>query len=69
MWNGLLAWVTDHLGFAGVSNGKESTCSARDRDLIPGSGRSPGKGNGYPLWYSCPENFIEEPGRLQPLEL
>ena len=32
---------------------------------IPGLGRSPGKGNGYPLQYSCLENFTEEPGGLQ----
>ena len=35
---------------------KESTSSARDVDLIPGLGRCPGGGNGYPLQYSCPEN-------------
>ena len=34
--------------------------------LIPGWGRSPGEGNGYPLQYSCLENFqTEEPGGLQ----
>ena len=57
MWNGLLAWVTDHLGYPGVSDGEESACSARDQGLIPGSGRSPAKGNGYPLQYSCLENL------------
>ena len=31
---------------------------------IPGSGRSPGEGNGTPLQYSCLENLIEEPGSL-----
>ena len=34
------------------SVGKESTCSARDASLIPGSGRSAGEGIGYPLQYS-----------------
>ena len=34
------------------SIGKEFTCNARDPSLIPGSGRSPGKGIGYPLQYS-----------------
>ena len=34
-------------------SGKESTCNAGDADLIPGSGRSPGGGNGNPLQYSC----------------
>ena len=34
------------------SVGKEFTCNARDPCLIPGSGRSPGKGIGYPFQYS-----------------
>jgi len=33
--------------------GKASACNAGDLDLIPGSGRSPGEGNGNPLQYSC----------------
>ena len=33
----------------GASDGKESACSAGDPDFIPGSGRSPGDRNGYPL--------------------
>ena len=36
--------------------GKESTCSAGNLGSIPGSGRSPGEGNGNPLQYSCLEN-------------
>ena len=40
--------------FPGGSDGKESTCNAGDLGLIPGSGRSPGEGNGNPLQYSCP---------------
>ena len=40
----------------GGSDGKESACSAGDPGLIPGFGRSPGEGNGYPLQYSCLEN-------------
>ena len=32
---------------------KESTCNAGDPGSIPGSGRSPGGGNGNPLQYSC----------------
>ena len=35
------------------SDSKESTCNAGDSCLIPGSGRSPGEGNGNPLQYSC----------------
>ena len=40
------------MGFPGNSAGKESTCNAGDPSLIPGSGRSPGEGIGYPLQYS-----------------
>ena len=40
------------MGFPGSSAGKESTCNAGDPGLIPGSGRSPGEGIGYPLQYS-----------------
>ena len=40
----------------GGSDGKESACSAGDPGSIPGSGRSPGEGNGYPLQYSCLKN-------------
>ena len=40
-------------GFPGGSDGKESACSAGDPGSIPGSGRSPGVGNGNPLQYSC----------------
>ena len=49
---------------------KKSACSAEDLGSIPGSGRSSGEGNGYPLQYSCQENFTdEEPGGLQSLGL
>ena len=44
------------LGFPGGSDGKESACNLRDPDSIPGSGRSPGEGNGNPFQYSCLEN-------------
>ena len=43
-------------GFPGGSDSKESACNAGDLSLTPGSGRSPGEGNGYPLQYSCLEN-------------
>ena len=36
---------------------KESACNAGDLVSIPESGRSPGKGNGYPFQYSCLEEF------------
>jgi len=44
----------------GGSDSKESTCSAKDPHSIPGMGRSPGEGNGSPLWYSCLENPIDK---------
>ena len=39
------------LGFLDSSVGKESTCNAGEASSIPGSGRSPGEGIGYPLQY------------------
>ena len=47
------------LGFPGGSDGRDSACSAGDLGSIPGLGRSPGEGNGYPLQYSCPENSMD----------
>ena len=43
-------------GFPGDSEGKKSAYTAGDPGLTPGSGRSPGEGNGSPLQYSCLEN-------------
>ena len=40
------------LGSPGGSAGKESACNAGDLGSIPGLGRSPGEGKGYPLQYS-----------------
>ena len=39
--------------FPGGSDGKASASNAGDPGSVPGSGRSPGKGNGNPLQYSC----------------
>ena len=47
------------LGFPCGSAGKESTCNAGDLGLIPGLGRSPGEGKGYPLEYSGLENSMD----------
>ena len=41
------------------SDGKESACNARDLGSIPGLGRSPGDGKGYPLQYSAVENSMD----------
>ena len=46
-------------GLPGGSDAKESACNAGDMSLIPGSGRSPGEGNGNPLKYSCLEDCMD----------
>ena len=45
-----------YLGFPGDSEGKESSCNARDLGSIPGLGKSPGGGHGYTFQYSGLEN-------------
>ena len=40
-------------GFPGTSDGKQCACNAGDPNSIPGLGRSPAEGIGYPLQYSC----------------
>ena len=47
------------MGFPGGSAGKESACNAGDLDSIPGLGRPPGEGKGYPLQYSDLENSMD----------
>ena len=65
--SGISAWRIDRksvvegksvglVGFPGGAEVKASTCNVRDLGLIPGSGRSPGEGNGNPLQYYCLEN-------------
>ena len=51
--------VIDCMGFPGGSDGKEPACNAGDPGSIPGSGRSPGEGNGFPCQYSCLENSMD----------
>ena len=46
-------------GFPGDSEVKASVSNAEDLGSIPGSGRSPGEGNGNPLQYSCLENPMD----------
>ena len=48
--------VSSVRGFPCGSAGKESACSAGDLGLIPGLGRSPGEGKGYPLQCICEEH-------------
>ena len=52
----ILYWL---LGFPCGSAGKESACNVGDLGSIPGLGRSPGKGKGYPLQYSGLENSMD----------
>ena len=45
--------------FPDSSVGKESACNTGDLGSVPGLGRSPGEGKGYPLQYSGLENFMD----------
>ena len=64
-WVGKIRWRRDRLptpvflDFPCGSAGKESGCNVRDLSSIPGLGRSPGKGKGYPLQYSGQENSMD----------
>ena len=57
--NFLLKDYHTQVGFPCGSGGKESVCNVGDQGLIPGSGRSPGEGNGNPLQYSCLGNHVD----------
>ena len=46
-------------GFSCDSAGKECPCNSGDLGSIPGLGRSPGEGKGYPLQYSGLENSMD----------
>ena len=45
--------------FPSASYSEESACNVGDQGSIPGLGRSPREGNGYPLQYSCLKNSID----------
>ena len=47
------------IAFPGGSEVKASARNAGDLGSIPGSGKSPGEGNGNPLQYSCLENLMD----------
>ena len=47
------------MGFPSGSDSKDSVCNVGDLHSIPGLGRSPGEGNGYPLQHSCLENSMD----------
>ena len=55
-------------GFRGNSAGQESACNSRDPGSIPGLGRSPGEGIGYPLqysWASLVAQLVKNPPTMQ----
>ena len=55
-------WFLSHshcMGLPRWLSGKVSACQAADAGLNTGSRRSPGEGNGKPLWYSCLENPMD----------
>ena len=60
------SYLLSHLIPISGSDDKESACNARDLGLTPELGRSPGKGNGYPLQYSCLENSMDRGGWTAP---
>ena len=51
--------VGSHKGFPCGSADKESACNVGDLGLIPGLGRCPGEGKGYPLQYSGLEDSMD----------
>ena len=56
------------MGFPHSSVGRESTCSAGDPSSIPGLGRSPGEGIGYPLqssWASLVAQLVKNPPAMR----
>ena len=67
----LLCILTGDKDFPGGLEGKASVYNEGDLGQIPGSGRSPGEGNGNPLQYYIAWNipWTEEPDRLQPMGL
>ena len=59
-----------HIVLIGCISCYTNAWDERDAGLIPGSGRSPGVGNGNPLQYACLDNSMgKEPGGLQSIGL
>ena len=54
-----IAVIMNPKGFPCGSAGEESACNVGDLGLIPGLGRSPEEGKGYPLQYSGLENLMD----------
>ena len=74
-WVGKIRWRRDKLptlvflGFPCGSGGKESACNEGNLGSIPGLGRSPGEGKGYPLQYSGLENSMDSPWNGKELDM
>ena len=51
--------ISLEISFPGDSDSNKSACNAGNPGSFPGSGRSPGERNGYPLQYSCLENAMD----------
>ena len=71
-WTQLSSWTElnwgAHFGLSYSSAGKESTCNAGDPSSIPGPGRSPGEGIGYPFqyfWVSLVAQTVKKPPTMQ----
>ena len=67
-FSAVILQLCDFCCFPGSSAGKESTCSAGDPSLIPGSGRSPGERTGYPLqhsWASPMAQLVKNPPAMR----
>ena len=62
------SYFSSFVGFRCGSAGKESTCNVGDLGSIPGLGRSPGEGKGYPLQYSGLENSMDSPWGCKELD-
>ena len=56
---GLGTKILHAMWFTVAQTVKNLLANAEDLGLIPESGRSPGRGNGYPLQYSCLENSMD----------
>ena len=66
MWNARLdkaqagiKFAGRNINYLGGSDGQVSACNAGDPGSIPGLGRSPGEGNGYPFQYAGLENSVD----------
>ena len=57
--NAILYAMNIYMDFPCGSAGKESACNAGDLGSVPGLGRSPGEGKGYPLQYCDLENSMD----------